>query len=156
MKITSAKKFDHGTTFYKITEEMLNDSFSMSDDNIFMVEELATYGIGAINEKELPLGSAVIDDVLYICNTDGKDIDVNGAEIFPEDAIEEVGIESLEDYIEDADEKTIKHYITTYEIKFDDLTETAKKLLNSNLYGIKEVSDAFQEIYEERNHENEF
>ena len=149
MKITSAKKFDYGTTFHKVTEELLQDSFTFADDNIFLVDEIKSYGMGAIKEDSLPLGSAIVDDVLYICDTDGKDIDVGGTEIFPEAAIEEVGISALKDYIEDANEKTVQHYITPYEIDFEDITETAKRLLNSGLYGIKRVSDDFQEIYRE-------
>lgn len=139
---------DFKTTFYKITYKKLIEAYE--EYNLFIYELLLDKGMDAI-DIDLLYGSAIIDDVLYLCDTDGKDIPVGSKLVDPEKALEECSLEDLASYIKPlTSNEDILKKVTEYE--FD------QKLLDSNVddYAIEllkhkhpfaELIEHFQEIY---------
>jgi hypothetical protein len=122
---------DLGTTFYKVTLEQLKDAFSNDNimNNILILGAIDVQGFNALNLKAL-FGSVVVEDILYLCKTDGNEIEVDGKLINPEYAIEEYGIESIQSMIQDSTPEIILKDVTEYEIA-PDFDEVALYLLNS-------------------------
>ena len=103
------------------------------------------YGWDALDFKHNLFGSEIIDDVLYICKTDGYEIQINGEDVEPEFALEDYSVEELSAYIDDADDDIITNSITTYELKPIDLDEVSLRLLelgNSFIDVVKAAQDA--------------
>ncbi len=132
-----------GTTYYRVTlndiESVMQDS---TDANIWILKSFQELGWDAIDFEHNLFGSQVIDDVLYICNTDGRDIDVGGEKVDPEIALDDYNLSELSDYIEDADDETILKYITSYEIKTPKFNNWAAELLKAGYKFTDLVTDA--------------
>lgn len=133
-----------GTRFYAVSEDQLKDAFRTESNNIIRYI-INRDGVNAFDLDRALFGSAVFDDVLYICDTDGKQILVNGKEIDPEDALDTYGVEELEDYIEDADDKIIKRKLTFYELKHMNLDNLAKEMIENN-FGFTELVRNAEEL----------
>lgn len=135
-----------GTTYYRVTlddiESVMQDS---TDANIWILKSFQELGWDAIDFEHNLFGSQVIDDVLYICNTDGRDIDVRGEKVDPEIALEDYNLSELSDYIEDADDETVLKYITPYEIKTPKFNNWASELLKDG-YRFTDLVDDAQEF----------
>ncbi len=119
-----------GTTFYEVTDEMLQD-FYRDDKNIVLTYLVRNEGLDAFDTVETAIGSAMIDGVLYVCVTDGAEIDVNGELVDPEYALDEYSIEELSDYIVPADAEVLKRFVSQYELRPVDLDDIAIELLNA-------------------------
>lgn len=132
-----------GTTYYRVTlddiESVMQDS---TDANIWILKSFQELGWDAIDFEHNLFGSQVIDNVLYICNTDGRDIDVRGEKVDPETALDDYKLSDLSTYIEDADEEIILKYITPYEIKTPKFNNWASELLKDGYTFTDLVNDA--------------
>lgn len=128
-----------GTTYYKVTESDLVEA--VEGGNIWLSYIIESKGFDAIDIDSL-YGSNIIDGELYICDTDGQDIYVDGEPVDPESALFDYAeeLELLSDYIVDASLKDIYDRISLYEIKpiYLNLETTAIELLAAN-YTFEEV-----------------
>ena len=128
-KITAAT--ESGTVFYKCKLDQVIQAEKDNDCNTWLLYALIEYGWNAIDFDHNMYGSAIIDDELYICKTDGYEINVDGEQVDPESALEDYDIESLSGYIQDATADIIIHSITEYELSKDiDVEELAIQMLN--------------------------
>lgn len=147
-KITANSEFNTGdTVFYKVTLDKLHDSFSESspDHNLWLEYAIRIYGFDAIKVDDI-WGSKVVDDVLYLCSTNGQPIYVDGVPVDPEKALESFDVSELSDYIEDADTDIVREIITDYEFDLKDVDELALEMLKMGESFIVIGQDA-NEIY---------
>ena len=137
-----------GTTFYKITYDAIVDAYE--DYNIVVWQALKNYGWDAFDISKYLYGSQMFDDVLYVCDTDGVDIEVEDAGEFgengminPEEALAAVGPESLQEYIKVPDDDEIRKLVTPYDLNEGglDLDEIATQLLQQG-YSFNEIVTA--------------
>jgi hypothetical protein len=129
VKASVTKTSRKGTTFYKATLDEVKSAFKEKGANLWLLESFEKLGWDAIDFDNNLFGSRVIDDVLYICVTDGYEIEVNGRKEDPEEVLDYYGDSELADYIEDATDKIILKYITEYEIHSPDFNGWAADLL---------------------------
>lgn len=144
MKLYSSEIFsasDIGTTFYKISPEDVDRVFNKKDTNMILKEAFKTYGWEALDIDRM-WGSIIDGDYLYLCVTDGYDIEVNGEEVDPESALEMYGVDACSDYVQDGNEDIISSHITEYEIGDVDIDEIALSLLQSGYHFSTIVLDA--------------
>lgn len=142
---TSSKKSDTGTTFYRIPLEALIDAHK--DSNIWIQQVLASEGFEAIDLAHSLFGSRVIDDILYLCITDGYDIEVEGNEVDPESALDYYNPETeLADYVKPGPKSIILENITEYELNSIDFNAELKNMLDSG-YDFIELMRAAVELY---------
>lgn len=128
-KVTAAE--NNGTMFYRCTLDQVINAHRDANSNVWLIYALEEYGWNAIDFDHNLFGSALIDDDLYICKTDGYEININGENVDPETALEYYDIEELSGYIENADDDIILHSITTYELSNKlDINELAIQMLN--------------------------
>lgn len=135
LKRTSARAItaatSAGTTYYRATLQDVEDAIQNDTAaNIWILKSFQELGWDAIDFKQGLFGSQIIDDDLYICETDGRDINVDGDMIDPESALLDYDIRQLSAYVEDATDDIILRYITTYEIKTPDFDKWAPDLLD--------------------------
>lgn len=137
-----------GTTFYKITYDAIVDAYE--DYNIVVWQALKNYGWDAFDISKYLYGSQMFDDVLYVCDTDGVDIEVEDTGGFgdngllnPEEALAAVGPESLQEYIKVPDDDEIRQLVTPYDLDEgeSDLDEIATQLLQQG-YSFNEIVTA--------------
>lgn len=114
-KIMAADLESIGTTYYRISSDQILKAYSAKTEDPFIYYAIAEDGLAAINLDTL-VGSQIVDDELYICQSDGQNIIVDNTEVDPFVALEEYGVEACENYIEDVDSKFILDTITIYEI----------------------------------------
>lgn len=133
MKIYSAKNpaQSAGTTYYMVDLDEAIDILDNDKSNCWVFISLREYGWDCLDMDNNLFGSAIIDDTLYICITDGTDVYVDGKAVNPEDALEEYDIEDLADYIVPATDKIVERYISQYELKTPDFNELAPLLIES-------------------------
>lgn len=147
--ITSAAESNNkGTTFYRVTLDQLKEVFSEGNDsNLWMIYAISEYGFNAIRIEDI-WGSAVIEDELYLCKTDGNYISVKGQDdVEPETALETYDIVDLFKYIvDDTPAEVIKKMITDDEFNFHDLDELAFKMMEDGHSFLSIAKDA-KEIY---------
>ena len=127
-----SKVQDIGTHFYSATYDQVKDALNTYDTNLFVLYAFEKDGWDAIYMSKL-FGSDIIDDILYICVTDGKDIYVQGESVDPEAALSEFDITELQDYIEPADDEIIRQHITSYEIRINDIELIAINMLEDGI-----------------------
>lgn len=116
--ITSARDTlpDTGTTWYKASYDEILDALQDSSVNPWVLIYFNTDNFNAINFKHNLWGSFVEGDDLYICVTDGYDIEINGEMVDPESAAEIYGLDELTEYIESATPEFIRSKITEDEL----------------------------------------
>ena len=130
-----------GTTFYSATVDDIIDAYGDMTLNAWIRQAFVDRGLDAIDYDHNLYGSAVINDVLYICVTDGYEIEVNGEEVDPEESLSEYTPEELSDYIEPATAEIIRRNITEYELKTPDFESWAIDLLRYGYAFSKLVTD---------------
>lgn len=140
--ITAA--LETGTHFYKIELPQLIDSLNDNDGNLWLIYALQEYGWNALDMDHNYFGSAIVDDIFYLCVTDGTEIEINGNLEDPETAIDDFGVDSIVNYIENATDNIIHRYITAYELNFKqvDVNDIAIKLLEDNYTFLEIVRSA--------------
>ena len=151
MKILKNNVFastETGTTFYSVTLNQVIDAFSESDTNIWIQKAFIELGWDAIDFEHNMYGSYIINNVLYICVTDGYDIDVSGESVNPEDALKYYKLDALSGYIKKADSEIIKTYITEYEmnVKDWDFNTWAYELMTDDSVDFTSLVSAYQEL----------
>lgn len=116
-----------GTVWYEAEFEQVRDS--LKEENLILYGAFLTNGFDCISNIDINLpGSYVHGDYLYICETDGQLINVNGDQVDPEYAMQEYEPEVLSAYIIPADDKIIQQKLTEYEITNYDIDEVADAL----------------------------
>lgn len=146
-KITAAESSGHstGTTYYSATLDKIIKAYEGYNKNIWVWNAFKRYGFYAIDFDHNLYGSAVVDDTLYICVTNGQDIEVNGEYIDPEDAFDKYTPEDLADYIKPATDKIIERYITEIEIEEPDFTKEAYYILEHDIdVDFKDLVDGYE------------
>lgn len=134
-----------GTTFYRVSLEQLTDAFvSDNNSNLWMIYSIREFGFDAIKIKDI-WGSEVVDDVLYLCKTDGQPLIINDVEVDPESALEDVPLQDLEEYIKDSTPEIIRKMITDYEFNFQDIDDLALKMLEDG-HSFLEIAKDAQEV----------
>lgn len=129
MKIYSATAVTSKTKFYSASLDDVLKAYDNPDKNCWVYASLKEYGWDCIDFDNNLFGSAVVDDILYICVTDGKDIRVMDSWVDPEYALEDYVIDVLQDYIIPATDKIITRYISSYEIFKPDFDKLAPSLI---------------------------
>lgn len=118
-----------GTVWYEAEFEQVRDA--LKEENLILYGAFLTNGFDCISNIDINLpGSYVQGDYLYICESDGELINVNGDQVDPEYAMEEYEPEMLSAYIVPADDKIIKQKLTEYEITNYDIDEVAYELFD--------------------------
>lgn len=130
-----------GTTFYSATVDNIINAYGDVTLNAWIRQAFIERGLDAIDYDNNLYGSAVIDDVLYICVTDGYDIEVNGEGVNPEEALSEYTPKELSDYIEPATAEIIRRNITEYELITPDFESWAINMLRDGYAFSKLVTD---------------
>lgn len=116
-----------GTIWYEAEFDQVRDA--LKEENLILYGAFLTNGFDCISNININLpGSYVQGDYLYICESDGELINVNGDQVDPDSAMEEYGPEMLSAYIVPADDKIIQHKLTEYEITNYDIDEVADAL----------------------------
>lgn len=133
---------DSETTFYKITLNDLKQAFS--NENAWLLASINNLGFRAIDIDSL-IGSRVIDNVLYLCVTNGVDIDVNGKQADPEDALFQYNLDDLSEYVEDATEDIILANIDEYNMKPPNYDSLASDLISDG-YTFTELVDYYLQL----------
>lgn len=107
MKIIKCSKSnvspDYGTTFYKTNLDQIESVINSNENELELFNQLyfKVYGYDCIDFKHNLFGSFIFDDKdLYICDTDGDEIEFQGDLIDPE---------QISDYITDPNQ--IKQYV---------------------------------------------
>ena len=119
-----------GTTFYQTTLDAVISALENDKANVWLRAAIAESGFDALNFETGLWGSQVINDDLFICDTDGQKLNIDGTLINPETALEEYHLEALSPFIQQATDDIILRYITEYEIKTPDFDNLAIELLN--------------------------
>lgn len=116
-----------GTIWYEAEFEQVRDA--LKEENLILYGAFLTNGFDCISNIDINLpGSYVQGDYLYICESDGELININGEQVDPESAMEEYGPEMLSAYIVPADDKIIRQKLTDYEITDYDIDDVADAL----------------------------
>ena len=133
-----------GTTYYKITLDEAKSAYE--DENSIVFGALNLYGWEAINVYRYLIGSEIVDNVLYLCVTDGNEIESDGELLDPEEAMAAVGPDYLQSYIASATPEIIIKQLTPYDLSDDvDIDEVVLNLLEDgySFYDIvKDAADA--------------
>lgn len=118
-----------GTTYYEIDLDFAITELR-KHGNLFTYMQIKQLGFECIDLSKNLFGSEIIDDKLYICVTDGKDIIVDNYPINPIDASKFYNIDELYDYVETGSSKVVIQYITPYEVPVDNFEESTIELLS--------------------------
>lgn len=122
-----AAKTPGGTVWYEAEFEQVRDA--LEEENLILYGALLTNGFDCISNIDINLpGSYLEGDYLYLCETDGKLINVNGEDVDPESAMQDYGPEVLSAYIIPAYSKIITQKLTEYEITNYDIDNVAYEL----------------------------
>lgn len=133
----------NGTTFYTITVDAAVHAYE--NNNLIVYQALKDYGWDAFDIDKYLIGSAIIDDILYLCVSDGIDLDIDGVGLVdPEEAIDTVDLDSLIDYIKQPTDQEIVKHLTPYDLDEDilDLDTIAEELLASGYTFIEIIRSA--------------
>ena len=118
-----------GTIWYEAEFDQVRDA--LKEENLILYGAFLTNGFDCISNIDINLpGSYVQGDYLYICESDGELINVNGDQVDPDSAMQEYGPEMLSAYVIPADDKIIKQKLTEYEITNYDIDEVAYELFD--------------------------
>lgn len=143
VSITAAEKL--GTTLYEVTRDQL-EAFYRDQDNMVATYLVDNYGFEAFDIEHM-YGSAIIDDTLYICDTDGDYVIVDDVDVNPETLLEDYDLSQLTEFLRPADEQVLKRYVSLYEMivpKGLSLDDIALELLNAGHHFTTIVEDANQ------------
>ena len=139
-----------GTTYYRATLDNVIQTLARNDANLFLLYLIEEYGFYALDFKKHMFGSAFVEenneDVIYICVTDGYEIEVDGEMVDPEEALENYAPIYLENHIQDANDDIIMRNITPYELVDFDEDQVAKGILRTYEVSFKKVASDLQDI----------
>lgn len=141
--ITAAQSI--GTTFYYTTLSDVIQTLKDKSQNEILIFLLETRGWYALDFEHNLFGSYVDGDDLYLCVTDGAEIEIDGVEVYPEDAIEEFGVDAIKPWLESATDDVITFRITEYELRSFDIDDVALNMLNEG-YHFVDIADAAEDM----------
>lgn len=149
--VTAAENDGIGTTWYRVTREQFRDFIENREDNLFVQYTANTNGFESLNLTQM-FGSAIYDEELFICVSDGQPITVGqDADVDPETAFEKYTPEELEVYIKDAKDTELTKYITYREFKPELLeeaqTNAAIEALQSGDYTLDDVIKDYNKLW---------
>ena len=130
------------TTYYRVSLEDAIKYLQKSKANIWLLHRLEEDGWAALNLQHTLFGSIVVEDTLYICSTDGSDIEVQGESVDPEQALAEYGPVKLEEYMQDADANIVKRFVSEFDLADFDIDETAQSMLLEGKSFVDMMTDA--------------
>lgn len=148
MKITKSSKqlatnYGEGTVFYAVSLDAAIDAFK-TDGNLFLAAELETNRWNHLDLEHNLYGSGIIENVLYICVTDGHTINIADSDdgVDPEDLIDTYGADFV-DYapVADPDSSTIRKYLSAYEFTDLPINHLGYQLVDRNNF--EEVVEAY-------------
>ena len=134
-----------GTVFYKITMKELLKLMKSEDCNVWIMKSFEELGWDAIDFESNLFGSKVIDDVLYLCVSDGYDIDVDGELYDPESVLDDLGEDGINNYIQKPTKEVVTRYITEYEVNTPDFDGWAADLLSDG-YSFEDLVRDYHEF----------
>lgn len=131
--------------FLMITPDAFIDAFKESSNNVWLAAYIEDQVFDVLDLERNLFGSKVIDGILYYCEHNLDEIEINGEAIDAEDALDNYSVEELSSYIDvenpmSADE--ILSTFTYYEMYPIDWDDYAEDLIKENSF-IKVVSDAY-------------
>lgn len=133
-----------GTTFYQASEEDI-ERYYHNSDNCIIEYLIHSQGLEAFDLDSM-YGSAIIDDMLYVCVTDGDYIAVgDDLEVNPEEALETYDLEDLQSYIRPITNAIIRRYVSQYEMEFPDIDDLALEMLEKD-YSFTQIVKAAIEL----------
>lgn len=133
-----------GTIWYEAEFEQVRDA--LKEENLILYGAFLTNGFDCISNIDINLpGSYLEGDYLYLCETDGKLINVNGEDVDPEFAMQDYGPEVLSAYIVPADDEIIRQKLTEYEITNYDIDDVAYELFEEG-YGFTTILADYEKI----------
>lgn len=140
-----------GTTWYRVTLKQFKDYFEDKEDNLFVKYTAVTNQFDCLDLSQM-FGSAVYDDELFICVTDGQPLLIGtDTEVDPETAFDYYTPEELHAYIEDASQDILLQHLTYREILpkllLDEQSEAAISALESKDYNVKDIIEDYNEIW---------
>ena len=86
MKVMAADLQSIGTVYYRVLAAQIESAYE--DEDPFIYYAVLEDGLDAINLDTM-VGSKVIDDELFICQSDGQEININGEMVDPFVALED-------------------------------------------------------------------
>ena len=114
------------TAYYELSLDTLLDN-AMENKKLFLYAALLTRGIAAIDVDHHLWGSVadIDDDMLYLCVTDGYEIEIDGEFYDPEEVLQKVYYgqldpEAIEPFLQKPDDTIINRYINFDVIKSQD------------------------------------
>lgn len=135
-------EFNVDTVFYKTT---VNDVKKyLKKENIWLKMVFDLYEWNCININDM-LGSKIIDNVLYICESDFAVFEIDGEDVDPVSMLSDFDIDEIQDFIEPVTTDILKQRLTHYEFKIKDINEIAFDLIVSG-YDFKEIVEAAYDI----------
>ncbi len=112
-----------GTVIYEVTEQDLQNAFSGEDNlygNIWIQKAIEELGFDVLNmNNSYLIGSAIINGVLYILDTDGEDVNIKEEDVFPEDLLEQYNLSALSSFIQPPTPEVIQYFIPEDEDGFN-------------------------------------
>jgi hypothetical protein len=135
-----------GTTWYPVTAKQFKEFAEDIIENIFIKYTAIYDGFEAL-DLDLMYGTRIIDDVLYICSSDGKDIRIGDEEVSPEFALDNFTPDELSAYMEDATDKVLESHTTANDFDKDLLKEN---LDNAAIEALQDGID-FSELIDDYN-----
>ena len=138
------------TKFYSVTENDLKDILVEGEDsNVFLYGAISTLGFDCLNLDSM-YGSGIVNSVLYLCDTNGKDIIVNGEDVAPGEALSECSIEDLSEYIYTGEDnpEIIRKELTAYELKTlstSQVNNIVKELITTENFKFLDILESYQE-----------
>lgn len=142
-----------GTTFYVIPAEKLVKALDKSKRNLnkFFIDIIRYTDLTCLNIDDL-YGSQIdeVNNVLYLCISNGQPIQVNGEEVDPFEALDKYTIEDLSQYTKQPDDKVILDHISIYELNPDVFdSDTIDTIVEQNLekgVHFKDIVDDYDEL----------
>lgn len=135
-----------GTSWYPVSRAQFTDFAEDNITNTFLKYTAIYDGFDAL-DLDLMYGTKIVDDTLYICSSDGKDIRVGDEEVDPEIALDEYTPDELFAYMEDVTDQVLESHTTVNDFN--------KDLLKANLNNaaIEALQDGidFSELIENYN-----
>lgn len=135
---------DSGTTYYRVTEDQLLD-YAENSRNVVFRYLIEKYSFDALDLESKMFGSRLIDNVLYICDTDKQKIQVDGEFVDPERAIDNYDLDDLEAYIQDSNEHVLERFVDGRELKHVNVDHIFSDLLDQG-YHTDEILKSIKDL----------
>jgi len=137
-----------GTTFYRMTIDQIKDAFKDSY-NIWISKTFDELGLDAINFDMLYGSAQDYNGLMYYCDSDGYEIDIDGEMVDPEEALNSYDPEDeLAPYTKQATSEIILKNITVHEIQTPSFDKWAEDLMRDG-YSFTSLIKAKDEFWPE-------